>query len=301
MRCTLALQLLMARVRRSNAPVRRVLAERLNDPTVLVFLIALFQVVIWGGLSGFLAVAPPDDSLEQVLLSQELRLEYGKHPPLPTWILYASNQLFGASIGATFVLGALCSVATLLLLYAWARTLIGARRAALAAMLLSNVEYMNAGTAYFNHNTVQLPLALLAIVLFHRALTRMRWLDWAIFGAGCGLMMLAKFSAVVLFASFAVYLFWTRRMSEVSVWRGLVIAAVVGVSVITPYLVAVRGDSWAPTAYAMQAIFPEDVNLIQRLETGWRFASSQVAKVASPSQTLMASKMPAAVATPFPP
>ena len=280
MRCPLTLQHLVARVRRSNAPVRRVLAERLNDPTVLVLLVALFQVVIWGGLSGFLAVAPPDDSLEQVLLSQELRLEYGKHPPLPTWILYATNQIFGASIGATYVLGALCSVATLLLLYAWARTLIGARRAALAAMLLSNVEYMNAGTAYFNHNTVQLPLALLAIVLFHRALTRMRWLDWAIFGAGCGLMMLAKFSAVVLFASFAVYLIWTRRMSEVSVWRGLVIAAVAGVSVITPYLVAVHGDSWAPNAYAMQAIFPEDVTRIQRLETVWRFASSQVAKVA---------------------
>ena len=93
MRCPLPLQHLVARVRRSNAPVRRVLAERLNDPTVLVLLVAMFQLVIWGGLSGFLAVAPPDDSLEQVLLSQELRFEYGKHPPLPTWILYAACGL----------------------------------------------------------------------------------------------------------------------------------------------------------------------------------------------------------------
>lgn len=37
-------------------------------------------------MSGLMAVSPPDDSLEQVLVSQELRFEYGKHPPLPTWI-----------------------------------------------------------------------------------------------------------------------------------------------------------------------------------------------------------------------
>ena len=138
----LALRSLVARARESNAAMRAVLGEELAGPTALVLLIALFQLAIWGGLSGFLAVAPPDDSLEQVLLSQEFRLAYGKHPPLPTWILFASNQLFGPSIGATFVLGALCSVATMLLLYVFARPLIGAHRAALAAILLSNVEYM---------------------------------------------------------------------------------------------------------------------------------------------------------------
>ena len=260
------LQSLPAQPRRSNA-------------TLFVLLVALFQLVVWGGLSGWLAVAPPDDSLEQVLLSQELRLEYGKHPPLPTWILFAFNRLFGPSIGATYVLGALCSVATMLLLYAFARRLIGAPRAALAAILLSNIEYMNAGTAYFNHNTVQLPLALLAIMLFHRALTRMRWFDWVLFGLGCGVMMLAKFSAVVLFTSFGVYLLWTRRLTELPIWKGLAIAALVGAAVLAPYLIAVRADPWSPNAYAMEAVFPADLNRLQSLKMVWGFASSQLAKV----------------------
>jgi hypothetical protein len=275
-----ALQSIAAGARRSNATIRVVLRDGLAEPTVLVLLIALFQLAIWGGLSAAMAIAPPDDSLEQVLLSQELRPEYGKHPPLPTWILFAFNEVFGASIGATYVLGALCSVATMLLLYAFARPLIGMRRAALAAILLSNVEYMNAGTAYFNHNTVQLPLALLAIVLFHRALTLMRWRDWALFGMGCGVMMLAKFSAVVLFASFAVYLVWTRRLAEPSVWRGLAIALLMGAVVFLPYYVSVRSDSWSPNAYAMKSLFPGDVDRIQCLKTVWGFASSQLAKVA---------------------
>jgi len=274
-----ALRSIAAGARRSNATIRDVLRDGLAEPTALVLLIALFQLAIWGGLSGTLAIAPPDDSLEQVLLSQELRPEYGKHPPMPTWVLFAFNQVFGASIGATYVLGALCSVGTMLLLYAFARSLVGMRRAALAAMLLSNVEYMNAGTAYFNHNTVQLPLAMLAIVLFHRALTSMRWRDWALFGIGCGVMMLAKFSAVVLFASFAVYLVWARRLAERSVWRGLAIALLLGVVVFAPYYLAVRSDPWSPNAYAINSLFPGDVDRIQCLKSVWGFASSQFAKV----------------------
>lgn len=273
-------QSIVASARRSSAGIRAVLRDGLAEPTVFVLLIALFQLAIWGALSGAMALAPPDDSLEQVLLSQELRPEYGKHPPLPTWILFAFSRVFGASIGATYLLGALCSVGTMLLLYAFARPLIGMRRAALAAILLSNVEYMNAGTAYFNHNTVQLPLALLAIVLFHRALTRMRWRDWALFGLGCGVMMLAKFSAVVLFASFAVYLVWTRRLAEPSVWKGLAIALLLGAVVFAPYHLSVRNDPWSPNAYAMKSLFPGDVDRIQCLKTVWGFASSQLAKVA---------------------
>lgn len=279
MNSELPLSSLLARARRSSAEIRTALADGLAQPTHLVLLIALFQIAIWGALSGILAVAPPDDSLEQVLLSQELRLEYGKHPPLPTWILFATSKIFGPSLGATFVLGASCSVATMLLLYAFARPLIGARSAALAAILLSNVEYMNAGTAYFNHNTVQLPLALLAIVLFHRALTRMRWTDWAMLGAGCGVMMLAKFSALVLFASFAAYLLYTRRLGEVSIWKGLAVAAVVALAILLPYLVAALSDPWSPNAYAMQSIFPDDGDRIRGLKSVWGFASSQVSKV----------------------
>ncbi len=275
-----ASQGLIARARRSSASIRAVLGECAARPTLLVFLIALFQIALWGGLSGHMAIAPPDDSLEQVLLSQELRLEYGKHPPLPTWILFASSRLFGASIGAIYVLGATCSVVTMLLLYVFARPLIGPQRAALAAILLSNVEYMSTGTAYFNHNTVQLPLAMLAIMMFHRALTRMRWFDWVVFGVACALMMLAKFSAVVLFASFFAYLLWTRRFAERAVWEGLAIAILVGVAVITPYHLAVRTDQWSPNAYAMKSLFPGDVDRIECLKSVWGFASSQLVKVA---------------------
>jgi 4-amino-4-deoxy-L-arabinose transferase-like glycosyltransferase len=256
-------------------------SHRLVDrPTAMVLLVCAIHLIVWGAMSARWAPMSPDDSLEQVLLSQEWRVEYGKHPPLPTWMLYAVARLFGPSIGATFVLGALCAVATMLVLYVYARPLIGAPRAAVAAMLASNVVYMNAGTANFNHNTLQLPLAILAIALFHRALTRRRAGDWALFGLGCGLMMLAKFSAVILFASFGVYLAWTRRFGEAAIWRGLAIALVCCAAVVTPYELSILTDRVAPDAYAKDAIFPDDVSRFERLKSVYGFASSQLAKVA---------------------
>lgn len=251
-----------------------------NHPSALVLLLALVQIAFWGVLSAHWHVAPQDDSFEQVLLSQEFALAYGKHPPLPTWLLYATNQVFGASIGATFMLSALCSAATVLLLYAWARPLVGEPRAALAALLAPCVEFMNAGTTYFNHNTVQLPFALLAIVLFHRALTRMRLADWAWLGVGAALAMLTKFSAVVLFAAFAVYLVWSRRIFDARTLRGLGVAVLVGAAVLAPHLIAAFGAVSAPDKYAADALYPAQFDRIERLKSVWNFGISHLAKVA---------------------
>ncbi|MFZ2650832.1 MAG: glycosyltransferase family 39 protein [Burkholderiaceae bacterium] len=256
------------------------LGALLRQPTALVLALAFVQLLLWGVLSAQLHLAPQDDSLEQVLLSQEFRLAYGKHPPLPTWLLYGVNRIFAPSIGATFVLSALCSVATLLVLYAWARPLIGAQRAALATLLASSVEFMNAGTTYFNHNTVQLPFALLAIALFHRALTRMRLIDWALLGVGAALMLLAKFSAVVLFASFAVYLVWTRRLSDGPTLRGLGVAALVCTALIAPHLWVALHEAATPNAYAAESLFPAQLDRIERLKSVWNFGISHLAKVA---------------------
>ncbi len=279
MRHALTSQDVASGARRTGRSMGRRLAVRLRHPTLLIIVLAVTQLLLWGVLSARFNPTPTTDSLEQVLLSQDLRLAYGKHPPLPTWILHGVNQLFGPSIGATFVLGALCSVTTLLLLYAWARPLIGAARAAVATMLASAIVFLNVATAYFNHNTVQLPLALLTIVLFHRALTRKQLVDWALLGAASGLMMLAKVSAVVLFASFAVYLLWTRRLRDAPTRRGLVAAAFVFAAVMAPHLIAAHGDPDA-NRYAMQMVFPPEVDRIDRMKSVWNFATSQLAKVA---------------------
>ena len=84
----------------------------------------------------------------------------------------------------------------------------------------------------------------------------------------------------MLFASFAVYPVWTRRLAEPSIWKGLALALLLGAVVFAPYHLSVRSDAWSPNAYAMKSPFPGDVDRIQCLKTVWGFASSQFAKVA---------------------
>ena len=51
-------------------------ARHLGDhPTALMLLVCAIHLIVWGAMSARWAPMSPDDSLEQVLLSQEWRIE----------------------------------------------------------------------------------------------------------------------------------------------------------------------------------------------------------------------------------
>jgi 4-amino-4-deoxy-L-arabinose transferase-like glycosyltransferase len=252
----------------------------LLQPYPIVLALAALQFLLWGPLAAVYDPAPPTDSLEQVLFSQDLRLFYVKHPALPTWLLYLVNRWRGPSIETTFLLGALCATATLLLLFLWTRPLIGARRAALVTLLTSTIVFLNVGAIQYNNNTVQLPLAMLSIVLFHRALTHGGWKAWALLGAAAGLFTLAKLSAVVLFASFALYLYWTGRLRERATWQAIGVAGATFAALVLPPVIAAHSIDPASNHYAWIMLFPPELDRTQRLVSVWNFVASQLAAIA---------------------
>lgn len=265
--------------RQSSQSLHERIGAALLHPHRVVLVLAALQFLLWGPLAALYDAAPPTDSLEQILFSQDLRLFYVKHPALPTWVLWLANQWRGPSIETTFVLGALCATATLGLLFAWVRPLIGGRRAALVTLLTSTIVFLNVGAIQYNNNTVQLPLAMLSIVLFHRALARGRWADWAQLGAVAALFALAKFSAIVLFASFAVYLHWTGRLRERATWRAIGVAALAFAALMSPPLFAARLADANSNHYAWIMMFPPELDRVRRLVSVWNFTASQIAAV----------------------
>jgi 4-amino-4-deoxy-L-arabinose transferase-like glycosyltransferase len=266
--------------RQSSQSIVERFGAALLQPHRVVLLLAGLQLLLWGPLAALYDAAPPTDSLEQILFSQDLRLFYVKHPALPTWLLWLVNQWRGPSIETTFILGALCASATLALLYAWTRPLIGARRAAVVTLLTSTIVFLNVGAIQYNNNTVQLPLAMLSIVLFHRAVAGGRARDWALLGAAAALFTLAKFSAVVLFASFAVYLHWTGRLRERTTWKAIGVAALAFAALMAPSLIAARAADADSNHYAWIMMFPPEFDRLQRLASVWHFTASQLAAVA---------------------
>jgi 4-amino-4-deoxy-L-arabinose transferase-like glycosyltransferase len=250
------------------------------SPAAVVAALLALMVGLWGMGAAVFHPAPPTDSLEQLLFAQELRLAYAKHPPLPTWLLWAASRIAGPSVGLTFLLGALCASVALLILYLWARAVVGAPRAALATLLGSLVVYYNTMSGYYNHNTVQLPFVIASIALFHRALLRGRLRDWLALGAAAGLALLVKLSVLVIFAAMAAFVLGWRRDVLRTRAPAIAAAAVVALAIAGPPLFALYAGQAEASHYVGEALFSADASLARRATILWNFLASAAGSVA---------------------
>jgi hypothetical protein len=246
----------------------------------MVVLLVLAMLLLWGPLAAAWHPQVSTDSLEQVLwASQGWQWVYAKHPPLPTWIYLGAAALVGPSVELTHWLGALCSVGALAVLYLWARPLVGARRAALAALLVSLVSWYNAGTAFYNHNTLQLPLSIAAIAAFHGLLARPAIARGALLGLVGGLLLLTKLSALLLFAAFALYLGYAvlaeRRALRPLLLPLAVACALAATLAAGPLALLYLGQPEA-TQYVSESSLRAS-SLLRRLNVLWNFSASAFA------------------------
>ncbi len=244
-----------------------------------LLLVAMF--VLWGLVAARWHPLPQTDSLEQLLFAQHWQLAYAKHPPLPTWILLAVGSVVGQSVGLTFVLGALCAIAALALLYWWARPLVGASRAALATLLCSLVIYYNGMTSFYNHNTVQLPFTIATIALFHTALASGRWRHWIAFGVVAGLLLTIKLTALLLFAALGLYVLYlvvTRAPLPAQRWAQMIVAGCIALAVAAVPLWALYGSNAAAGGYVAVSV-TSAAGPAQRLKNIAEFTGSVVSCV----------------------
>src|SRR5882672_9602625 len=190
-------------------------------PNALVAALCLFHFLLWVLVASLFTQGPPSDNLEQLVWAQDLAWGYAKHPPLPAWLLYGLTQLFGFDLPVTYFAGAACASASLALLYSLARQFVSAERAAIATFLCSLIVYFSCLSGHFNYNTVQLPLAVAVIGCFYVALRDGAARAWVALGVLSALMMLTKYSALVLFAAFAIFLVTSHQIRERRIHRGL--------------------------------------------------------------------------------
>ena len=74
--------------------------------------------LIWSALPSVLLSAPHGDNVEQLNWAHAIQWGYFKHPPLPTWLLRAGIEVFGASAPLTYALAMACVAIALLLIAA---------------------------------------------------------------------------------------------------------------------------------------------------------------------------------------
>jgi 4-amino-4-deoxy-L-arabinose transferase-like glycosyltransferase len=229
----------------------KALFQRTTNDDRQLFIFLSIYLVAWTLLAAWLPLSMDLDSVEQVVWSRTWQWGYYKHPPMPSLILYVLNHLFGQpSIGLTVFAAQGGNVVALIYVWLLAKRLLPHQLAIVAVLITSLIAYHNFRAFAFNHNTVSLPFTAAALYYFYCAIRQPeRQLLWLLIGVAGGLAMLTKYSAILVLASFVIYILWERLWKNPLVLRGLLLSIVVFVLVFSPNIIWLVEHDWLPFTY----------------------------------------------------
>lgn len=254
---------------------RQMTAEPRNSLVLTGRTLAIFLIVfgvVWLGIQWVTALAAPGDNVEQLIWIRSLELGYFKHPPLPTWIVAAGAAIAGPSIGLTYVLGGITTLASLAIFWKLLCDMRGKPYATVALLAALCITFYGGRLYYFNHNVVMMLWVSIAAALTWHVTKAPALAGWALLGAVSGLAMLSKYQYVLALA--VIGLWWLR----IGAWRnpvhvkGAALAGVVGLLVLSPHLYWLVTHDWMPMRYAERTSLGLHLDTAARFKMSWRFA-----------------------------
>ena len=206
---------------------------------------------IWLLLLTNVSLSPPVDNIEQLTWVRSLQLGYYKHPPLPTWMLWCSVQVFGLSQRAAYLLGAFVTMGALAVMWKLVRELRGSVQAAISLLGTLCVTFYNGRLDYYNHNVLLMLAVTVSAWCCWRAFgsQKLRW--WFALGLTLGLGALAKYQVAITVMSVLCFFVSQQAWRERAHVRGLLLAILVGFLVLVPHLVWLFQHDFGPVRYAM--------------------------------------------------
>lgn len=209
----------------------------------------LFMAVLWIVLTSISHKAPDLDGMEELVWASSFELGYLKHPPFPSWVMYGLTQIVGRPIWLSFAAGMLASIAGLVFLWLLAREFLSPRLSFIVVLLASVNIYFSLRGTIFNHNTAQLWSIIASIWFFYRACRYQRLLDWACLGLVAGVALMTKYSAVIQFTAFFLYLLVSGSWRQGRTWQGVALAIITLCLSFSPHLYWLHSNDYAPFMY----------------------------------------------------
>lgn len=243
--------------------------------TVLLFLAGM--VGLWTILCAVSHKAPDLDGMEELVWASSFEFGYTKHPPLPSWLLYALTSVFGKPIWLVFFAGQLVSALGLWFVWRLGCEFTSPRRALIATLMVSTTLYFSLRGTIYNHNTAQLWSIAACTWLFYRALRYGQTSSWLWLGAVAGLAMMTKYSAIVQFGIFLIFIVVFGHWRDPKVQRGIVQAFVVFLVVISPHVYWLIDNHFAPFAYLDRSL--ETQSYADVLKGIFDFTVDQLARI----------------------
>lgn len=256
-----------------NSYMRR----RFDSADSLMALLLAVLVVVWTLLMAVSHGAPDLDGMEELVWAVTLEWGYTKHPPLPSWILYALAQLLGRPLWLPFFAGMCSSALALWFLWRLGREFTSAGKAAAGVLLVSVTLYFSIRGTIYNHDTAQLWSVAACTWLFYRALRHQQRSTWVWLGITAALCTLTKYSAVILFTAFFCFMLRHGSFRDARTVRGVGHALIAFGVVFAPHLLWLVMSDFAPFRYAGGSL--EAGGRLDALRDAFSFIGTQAARL----------------------
>lgn len=240
----------------SSHKFARLFSPSADNIAPLVILLLLLHLALWTIFTGISHRSPDWDNMEELVWASGLEWGYYKHPPLPSWILYGLVSIFGRPVWLTFFTGQLSVILALWMVWKLGCEMTSQRRALIATLLVSVVAYFTVRGVMNNHNTMQLWAVAGAIWMLYRATHTGSMRAWALLGFFCGCAFLTKYSALIQFAAFALYLLCAGHLRRTQTWKGIGVSTAILIAMVTPHLLWLKQQAAGPVAYAGSEMVP---------------------------------------------
>jgi len=262
----------------TEVPSKKSISDRPGQwPSVLPFI--LLVVATWSVLPALLQSVPHADNIEQLNWSHSLQWGYLKHPPLPTWLLRAAIELFGASAFLTYALAMCCVGATLFILWRCALLFLD-REASLLVVLLSSADYYLMGRGSFlNHNTVMLPFVAASAWAVLRIVQGAGWRAWALLGLVQAFGLLTKYQMAIIIAANALSLLALGAWRQPRFLLHVASCCLATLLPLVPHALWLRQHDYSTFAYAGHSLLA-GLPIMERLGHTAGFIAQQVGRLA---------------------
>ena len=253
-----------------------------RDELQLFFFLGIY-LIAWTLLMEYLPSSMHEDDVEQVVWSRTWQWGYYKHPPLPSLLMYVLSHVYGGSSrGLTAFAAQGCNVAALIYVWLLAKQLLPRKLAITAVLITTLISYYSLKAVIFNHNTVSFPFTAAMMYYFYCAVRHPeRLLIWLLLGVAGGLAMLTKYSAILVLASFFVYLIWQQLWRNPLVIRGLLVSILVFLLVFSPHVMWLVEHDYLPFTYLDTYLDNQLTTLQSRLNVLINFSETQALRLSA--------------------
>tara|TARA_B100001123_G_C15305250_1_gene1022441 strand:- start:896 stop:2284 length:1389 start_codon:yes stop_codon:yes gene_type:complete len=231
------------------------------NKTLTIFLFA--HVVIWTLVPTISNNNLPLDTIEALAWGTDLSWGYNKHPPFSAWSVEFFYQIFGSQDWAYYFLSQIFVIFSFYIIFKFSEYFFKERIYSLFSIfLLEGIYFYNFTTPEFNVNVCQLPFWALTVYFCFRAIKTNKISDWLLLGIFAAFGVLSKYLFFYLIASLIIFFIYTNLKKKKFNFRYL-IALAVFLIVLSPHLIWLMDNDYAPIIYAFHRTGIENFDFIQ--------------------------------------